>query len=188
MSSHAPPGWNSQSGWFTCLSQCSVLLCCVFQAVLAVIIVVNLQGILAQIKDVCVLWKSDRLDLVGDTHTHTYAHTSWHKTGYDQYQPPSDPFFQLVWIASLMFTLIFNLDLGLAVAVAFSLLTLLYRTQQSVNIICESHALLYTAGRWTISSDITQIHMYSSVIHPSTTLIWRCFLILQMCTRPAVAW
>ncbi|XP_051280440.1 solute carrier family 26 member 6-like isoform X4 [Dicentrarchus labrax] len=33
------------------------------KAVLAVIIVVNLQGIMAQFKDVCVLWKSDRLDL-----------------------------------------------------------------------------------------------------------------------------
>lgn len=42
----------------------SIMPCCVFQAVLAVIIVVNLQGILAQVKDVRVLWKSDRLDLV----------------------------------------------------------------------------------------------------------------------------
>ncbi|XP_070765885.1 solute carrier family 26 member 6 [Enoplosus armatus] len=70
------------------------------KAVLAVIIVVNLQGILAQFKDVCVLWKSDRLDL-------------------------------LVWVASLVCTLIFNLDLGLAAAVVFSLLTLIYRTQHS---------------------------------------------------------
>ncbi|XP_029974343.1 solute carrier family 26 member 6 [Salarias fasciatus] len=70
------------------------------KAVLAVIIVVNLQGMLAQFKDVCLLWKSDRLDL-------------------------------LVWVASLISTLIFNLDLGLAVAVIFSLLTLIYRTQHS---------------------------------------------------------
>ncbi|XP_028308174.1 solute carrier family 26 member 6 isoform X4 [Gouania willdenowi] len=70
------------------------------KAVLAVIIVVNLQGILAQFKDVCRLWKSDRLDLI-------------------------------VWMLSLIFTLILNLDLGLAVAVVFSLLTLLYRTQHS---------------------------------------------------------
>ncbi|XP_071331325.1 solute carrier family 26 member 6 isoform X2 [Trachinotus anak] len=70
------------------------------KAVLAVIIVVNLQGILAQFKDVCVLWRSDRLDL-------------------------------LVWVVSLISTLIFNLDLGLAVAVVFSLLTLIYRTQHS---------------------------------------------------------
>ncbi|KAF3860188.1 hypothetical protein F7725_000443 [Dissostichus mawsoni] len=58
------------------------------KAVLAVIIVVNLWGILAQFKD-------------------------------------------LVWVAALMSTLVFNLDLGLAVAVVFSLLTLIYRTQQS---------------------------------------------------------
>ena len=48
--------------------------CCVLQAVLAVIIVVNLQGILAQFRDVCVLWKSDRLDLVGHTHIITQVH------------------------------------------------------------------------------------------------------------------
>lgn len=44
---------------------CSVMLFCVHQAVLAVIIVVNLRGLLVQFKDVCTLWKSDRLDLVG---------------------------------------------------------------------------------------------------------------------------
>ncbi|XP_008282953.1 solute carrier family 26 member 6 [Stegastes partitus] len=70
------------------------------KAVLAVVIAVNLQGILAQFKDVCVLWKADRLDL-------------------------------LVWVASFIFTLIFNLDLGLAVAFVFSLLILIYRTQHS---------------------------------------------------------
>ncbi|KAM9350555.1 solute carrier family 26 member 6 [Symphorus nematophorus] len=74
------------------------------KAVLAVIIVVNLQTLLAQFKDVCVLWKSDRLDL-------------------------------LVWVASLMSTLIFNLDLGLAVAVIFSLLALIYRTQHSSTVV-----------------------------------------------------
>lgn len=74
------------------------------KAVLAVIIVVNLQGMLAQFKDLCLLWKSDRLDL-------------------------------LVWVASLISTLIFNLDLGLAVAVIFSLLTLIYRTQHSSTVV-----------------------------------------------------
>ncbi|XP_040904043.1 solute carrier family 26 member 6 [Toxotes jaculatrix] len=74
------------------------------KASLAVIIVVNLQGLLAQFKDVCVLWKSDRLDL-------------------------------LVWVVSLMSTLIFNLDLGLAVAVVFSLFTLIYRTQHTSTVV-----------------------------------------------------
>ncbi|XP_060913165.1 solute carrier family 26 member 6 [Labrus mixtus] len=74
------------------------------KAVLAVIITVNLQGMLAQFKDVCVLWKADRLDL-------------------------------LVWTASLLSTLVFNLDLGLAVAVVFSLLTLIYRTQHSSSVV-----------------------------------------------------
>ncbi|XP_074537134.1 prestin [Halichoeres trimaculatus] len=74
------------------------------KAVLAVIITVNLQGMLAQFKDVPVLWKADRLDL-------------------------------LVWAASLVSTLVFNLDLGLAVAVVFSLLTLIYRTQRSSTVV-----------------------------------------------------
>ncbi|KAI4823524.1 hypothetical protein KUCAC02_012107 [Chaenocephalus aceratus] len=74
------------------------------KAVLAVIIVVNLRGILAQFKDVCVLWKSDRLDL-------------------------------LVWVFRLISTLVFNLDLDLAVAVVFSLLTLIYRTQHSSTLV-----------------------------------------------------
>ncbi|XP_054464391.1 solute carrier family 26 member 6 [Anoplopoma fimbria] len=74
------------------------------KAVLAVIIVVNLHGLIAQFKDLCVLWKSDRLDM-------------------------------LVWVASLISTLVFNLDLGLAVAVIFSLLTLIYRTQHSSTVV-----------------------------------------------------
>lgn len=40
------------------------LCVCVLQAVLAVVIVVNLQGILGQFREVPVLWASDRLDLV----------------------------------------------------------------------------------------------------------------------------
>ncbi|XP_019718586.1 prestin isoform X3 [Hippocampus comes] len=38
---------------------------------------------------------------------------------------------KLVWVASLISTLVLNLDLGLAVAIAFSLLVLIYRTQRS---------------------------------------------------------
>ncbi|KAK0130852.1 Solute carrier family 26 member 6 [Merluccius polli] len=38
---------------------------------------------------------------------------------------------KLVWVTSLVSTLVFNLDLGLAVSAAFSLLVLVYRTQQS---------------------------------------------------------
>lgn len=51
-------------------ARCSALPRCAFQAVLAAIIVVNLQAIMTQFKDVCVLWKSDRSDLVR-IHTHT---------------------------------------------------------------------------------------------------------------------
>lgn len=46
---------------------------------------------------------------------------------------------------SLTSTFIFNLDLGLAVAVVFSLVTLLYRTQQSVNVILQTlHGAFWT--------------------------------------------
>lgn len=55
---------------------CSAMTC-VFQAVLAVIIVVNLQGILAQFKDVCALWKADRLDMVS-TQTDALTHSCWY--------------------------------------------------------------------------------------------------------------
>ena len=42
---------------------------CVFQAVLAVIILVNLKGIFVQVKDVPTLWATDRVDLVrGSSH------------------------------------------------------------------------------------------------------------------------
>ncbi|XP_029993862.1 solute carrier family 26 member 6 [Sphaeramia orbicularis] len=91
------------------------------KAVLAVIIVVNLQGILAQFKDVGVLWRTDRLDL-------------------------------LVWVTSLTSTLIFNLDLGLAVAVVFSLLALIYRTQHS------STAVL---GRISVTDCYRDVRLYS---------------------------
>ncbi|KAE8293228.1 Solute carrier family 26 member 6 [Larimichthys crocea] len=109
------------------------------QAVLAVIIVVNLQGIMAQFKDVCVLWKSDRLDL-------------------------------LVWVASLISTLIFNLDLGLAVAVGFSLLTLIYRTQHSSTVVlghipgtdCYRDVGLYTEAKQVPGMTILS---YSSPIY-----------------------
>lgn len=62
---------------------CSAVTC-VFQAVLAVIIVVNLQGILAQFKDVCVLWKADRLDMVS-TQTDTLTHSSWYRCLLEDY-------------------------------------------------------------------------------------------------------
>ncbi|XP_049922096.1 prestin isoform X2 [Epinephelus moara] len=115
------------------------------KAVLAVIIVVNLQGILAQFKDVCVLWKSDRLDL-------------------------------LVWVASLISTLVFNLDLGLAVAIVFSLLTLIYRTQHSSTVVlgripgtdCYRDVGLYTEAKRvpgvTILSFSSPIYFASSEV------------------------
>ncbi|XP_067251151.1 solute carrier family 26 member 6 isoform X3 [Chanodichthys erythropterus] len=70
------------------------------KTVLAVIIVVNLQGVFAQVKDVHKLWNTDRLDLV-------------------------------VWVVTLLSALVFNLDLGLGIAIVFSLLTIVFRTQRA---------------------------------------------------------
>ncbi|XP_016379775.1 solute carrier family 26 member 6 [Sinocyclocheilus rhinocerous] len=69
------------------------------KTVLAVIILVNLQGVFAQVKDVPKLWNTDRLDLV-------------------------------VWVVTLFSALVFNLDLGLGIAIVFSLFTIVFRTQQ----------------------------------------------------------
>ncbi|XP_041954802.1 solute carrier family 26 member 6 isoform X2 [Alosa sapidissima] len=70
------------------------------KAVLAVIILVNLQGIFVQVKDVPALWATDRVDLC-------------------------------VWVVTALCALVFNLDLGLGAAMAFSVLTVVFRTQRS---------------------------------------------------------
>ncbi|XP_056320347.1 solute carrier family 26 member 6-like [Danio aesculapii] len=69
------------------------------KTVLAVIILVNLQGVFVQVKEVPKLWKTDRLDLV-------------------------------VWVVTLLSALVFNLDLGLGIAIVFSLLTIVFRIQK----------------------------------------------------------
>ncbi|NXG19409.1 S26A6 protein, partial [Grallaria varia] len=68
------------------------------KAILAAIIIVNLKGMFKQFGDLCMLWKSNRVDL-------------------------------MVWIVTFVATLLLNLDLGLAVSVAFGLLTVIFRTQ-----------------------------------------------------------
>lgn len=69
------------------------------KAVLAAIIIVNLKGMLLQVRDVCVLWRANRMDL-------------------------------LIWLVTFVATLLLNLDVGLAVAVAFALLLVVVRTQR----------------------------------------------------------
>lgn len=93
------------------------------KCVLAVVIVVNLQKILAQFKDISELWRKDKTDMC-------------------------------VWVASFCFTLIFNLDLGLAVSVIFSLLALLYRTQRSA-------AAPVTLGRITDTGLYKDVRVFS---------------------------
>ncbi|XP_075403419.1 solute carrier family 26 member 6 isoform X1 [Tenrec ecaudatus] len=68
------------------------------KAVLAAIILVNLKGMLLQVKDIGSLWKTNRVDL-------------------------------LIWLVTFVATLLLNLDLGLLVAVVFSLLLVVVRTQ-----------------------------------------------------------
>ncbi|XP_045435568.1 solute carrier family 26 member 6 isoform X1 [Pipistrellus kuhlii] len=69
------------------------------KAVLAAIVIVNLKGMLLQARDVCALWRANRVDL-------------------------------LIWLVTFAATLLLNLDVGLAVAVGFSLLLVVVRTQR----------------------------------------------------------
>ncbi|XP_063065746.1 prestin [Engraulis encrasicolus] len=68
------------------------------KAVLAVVILVNLQGIFIQVREVPKLWATDRIDLC-------------------------------VWVVTALCALAFNLDVGLGVALMFSLVTVVFRTQ-----------------------------------------------------------
>lgn len=105
-----------------------------FQTVLAVIIIVNLQGVFAQVKDVPKLWNTDRLDLV---------RANFILTQRTQNPVPCRPLIQgcflcvcfplrlqVVWVVTLFSALVFNLDLGLGIAIVFSLFTIIFRTQQ----------------------------------------------------------
>uniref|UniRef100_A0A8C4TKV0 STAS domain-containing protein n=1 Tax=Erpetoichthys calabaricus TaxID=27687 RepID=A0A8C4TKV0_ERPCA len=69
------------------------------KAVLASVVIVNLQGMLKQFSDVHTLWRTNRVDMV------------------------------LVWIITLVSTLLLNIDLGLPLAIAFAVLTIIFRTQ-----------------------------------------------------------
>uniref|UniRef100_A0A8C4TRB8 SLC26A/SulP transporter domain-containing protein n=1 Tax=Erpetoichthys calabaricus TaxID=27687 RepID=A0A8C4TRB8_ERPCA len=68
------------------------------KAVLASVVIVNLQGMLKQFSDVHTLWRTNRVDM-------------------------------LVWIITLVSTLLLNIDLGLPLAIAFAVLTIIFRTQ-----------------------------------------------------------
>ncbi|XP_073731067.1 solute carrier family 26 member 6 isoform X1 [Misgurnus anguillicaudatus] len=69
------------------------------KAVLSTIVFVNLKGMFLQFRDIPVLWKSNRVDL-------------------------------LVWLVTFLCTVLLNLDLGLVASIAFSLLTVIFRTQR----------------------------------------------------------
>lgn len=99
------------------------------------------------------------------------------------------PLLQLVWVASLISTLIFNLDLGLAVAVVFSLCTLLYRTKQSVNIICERGWISVQCRHIKLRLwQYTNPHVLVIFIHLSATLIWKKLFNLKILTCLALEW
>ncbi|XP_069045667.1 solute carrier family 26 member 6 [Lepisosteus oculatus] len=69
------------------------------KAVLSAIVFANLRGMFRQYGDICMLWRTSRVDL-------------------------------LVWVVTLICTLLLNLDLGLAASIAFALLTVIFRTQR----------------------------------------------------------
>lgn len=116
---------------------CSAMTC-VFQAVLAVIIVVNLQGILAQFKDVCVLWKADRLDMVS-TQTDPLTHSCWYHYLLEDYHSLS------VLLHSLTLTLPYPYFTPDACAFWYCYAACVLRLAQSSN----SDWLLSVAQCWT---------------------------------------
>nr|XP_048713467.1 solute carrier family 26 member 6 isoform X2 [Caretta caretta] len=77
------------------------------KAILAAIVIVNLKGMFKQFTDLCMLWRSNRIDL----HLSCLC------------------LLQLIWLVTFVATLLLNLDMGLGVSVAFALLTVIFRTQ-----------------------------------------------------------
>ncbi|XP_073765680.1 uncharacterized protein isoform X4 [Danio rerio] len=105
------------------------------KTVLAVIILVNLQGVFAQVKEVPKLWNTDRMDLV-------------------------------VWVVTLLSALVFNLDLGLGIAVVFSLLTIVFRIQRA-----KSAILGHIAG----TDCYRDLDKYSKAIQVPGVTVFSCF-------------
>ncbi|XP_018425158.1 PREDICTED: solute carrier family 26 member 6-like [Nanorana parkeri] len=98
-------GGNSQvAGGVSCLVILVILLKAgelfktLPKAILASVVIVNLKGIFKQFRDIPLLWRTNKIDLV-------------------------------VWLVTFVATILLNLDLGLAVSVAFSLLTVIVKTQ-----------------------------------------------------------
>ncbi|KAM9324409.1 solute carrier family 26 member 6-like [Gastrophryne carolinensis] len=89
------------------------------KAILASVVIVNLKGIYKQFRDIPMLWRSNRVDL-------------------------------LVWLVTFIATILLNLDLGLAVSVAFSLLTVIFRTQ---------------LPHYSILGKVSGTHVYRDVSH-----------------------
>ncbi|XP_057685943.1 solute carrier family 26 member 6 isoform X3 [Corythoichthys intestinalis] len=85
---------------------------------------------------------------------------------------------KLVWVASLISTLVLNLDLGLAVAVGVSLLTLIYRTQRSSTTVlgqipgtdCYRDVQLYSQAKMV--PGVTVIFCPSPIYFANSTLVF----------------
>uniref|UniRef100_A0A4W3JUD8 STAS domain-containing protein n=1 Tax=Callorhinchus milii TaxID=7868 RepID=A0A4W3JUD8_CALMI len=76
-------------------NDCSLSL---VQAVLASIIIINLQGMFKQFRDICHFWKTNKVDL-------------------------------MIWVVTLLSTVLLGMDIGLAASVGFALLTVIFQTQ-----------------------------------------------------------
>nr|BAT18318.1 solute carrier family 26 (sulfate transporter), member 6 [Callorhinchus milii] len=68
------------------------------KAVLASIIIINLQGMFKQFRDICHFWKTNKVDL-------------------------------MIWVVTLLSTVLLGMDIGLAASVGFALLTVIFQTQ-----------------------------------------------------------
>ncbi|XP_040214875.1 solute carrier family 26 member 6-like [Rana temporaria] len=96
------------------------------KAILASVVIVNLKGIFKQFRDIPLLWRTNRIDLV-------------------------------VWLVTFVATILLNLDLGLAVSVAFSLLTVIFRTQ------LPHYSILGQVPRTHIYRDVAQYQQVQEV-------------------------
>ncbi|KAG7477840.1 hypothetical protein MATL_G00073760 [Megalops atlanticus] len=81
------------------------------KAILAAVVYVNLQGMVKQFTDIPTLWRRNRVDMVKEGEL--VVGGGW----------------GLVWVVTLISTLLLNPDLGLVASIAFALLTVIFRTQ-----------------------------------------------------------
>ncbi|XP_075430648.1 solute carrier family 26 member 6-like isoform X1 [Ascaphus truei] len=110
------------------------------KAILAAVVIVNLKGMFQQFREIGVLWKTNKTDL-------------------------------LIWLVTFIATILLNMDIGLAVSVGFSLLTIVFRTQIS------NYSVLGQINETDIYRDVTRYQQAKEVpgikiFHSSSTVFF----------------